>query len=107
MVYMGVAMRVAFFLLSLLPLAAQDFSKVSVEKVAGGFEFTEGPVWSRDGYLLFSDVPDNKIYRINAQGKTVFREASNGANGNTFDVQGRLYSRESKTRMTRSSLSAT
>ena len=32
-----------------------------VEKVAGGFEFTEGPVWHPDGFLLFSDIPANTM----------------------------------------------
>lgn len=79
--------------------SAQDFSKISVEKVAAGYRFTEGPVWSRDGYLLFSDVPNDKIIKfVPGQGTGVFREGSNGANGNTFDSHGRLYTCESKTR---------
>jgi gluconolactonase len=36
-----------------------------VEKIADGFVFPEGPVWHPDGYLLFSDESDAKIYRIN------------------------------------------
>ncbi len=91
-------MRPVFFLALILSLPAQDFSKIQIEKVAGGFTFTEGPVWSRDNYLLFSDPPESKIYRLTSEGKTVFREASNGANGNTFDSQGRLYTCESKSR---------
>ncbi len=80
-------------------LGAQDFSKFQVEKVAGDFKFTEGPVWSRDGYLLFSDIPSNRIQRY-APGKDVdvFRSDSEGANGNMFDVQGRLYTCESRSR---------
>ncbi len=82
-----------------LPLAAQDFSRISVEKVAGGYTFTEGPVWSHDGYLLFSDVPNNRIHKYTpGAGATVFREGSDGANGNTFDAKGRLYTCESRTR---------
>ena len=34
-----------------------------VEKVIGGFKFTEGPVWHPDGFLLFSDNPANTIYQ--------------------------------------------
>jgi len=34
-----------------------------VEKIADGFQFTEGPVWHPDGYLLFSDPNTNTIYR--------------------------------------------
>ena len=91
-------MRAVFLFALTLACLAQDFSKLAVEKVAGGFTFTEGPVWSRDNYLIFSDVPENKIWRLTNEGKTPFREASNGANGNTFDAQGRLYSCESKSR---------
>jgi gluconolactonase len=35
-----------------------------IELVADGFDFTEGPVWHPDGYLLFSDVPGDAIYRL-------------------------------------------
>jgi gluconolactonase len=63
-----------------------------VEKIAGGFEFTEGPVFSRIGYLLFSDIPRKRImkWQPRAAAPGVFRENSNGANGLTFDHQGRL-----------------
>jgi gluconolactonase len=63
-----------------------------VEKVLGGFQFTEGPVFSRLGFLLFSDIPANRIYKyIPGEAEAaVFREKSNGANGLTFDHQGRL-----------------
>ncbi len=81
------------------PVLAQNFSDIRVEKVEGGFQFTEGPVWSREGYLLFSDVPNNVIRRL-APGERsqVARQNSNGGNGNTFDAQGRLYTCESRTR---------
>jgi gluconolactonase len=75
----------------------------SAERVAGGFEFTEGPVWTRDGALLFSSPNTNAIYRLAAHGAvTVFRPKSGytgtdigryhqpGSNGLTFDPQGRL-----------------
>jgi gluconolactonase len=80
-------------------LAAQNLSDLKMEKAGGGFRFTEGPVWSREGYLLFSDVPENKIHRFTpAKGMEVFRDPSEGANGNTFDAQGRLYTCESRSR---------
>ena len=77
----------------------------ALERVAGGFEFTEGPVWSpHDGALLFSSPNTNVIYRLDpATGAlTVFRAKSGytgtdigrydqpGSNGLTFDPQGRL-----------------
>ncbi len=73
-------------------------------KVAENFQFTEGPVWVRDGgYLLFSDPNANTIYKYTSQGQlSVFRERSGyegadiaeygqpGSNGLTLDPQGRL-----------------
>jgi gluconolactonase len=73
------------------------------ERVAGGFVFTEGPVWSQEGALLFSSPNTNVIYRWHPSGRvTVFRSKSGysgidigrftqpGSNGLTFDPQGRL-----------------
>lgn len=75
-----------------------------IEKVAGGFLFTEGPVWVREGgYLLFSDPNNNLIYRWSQDdGVSVYRTHSGytgmdigeysqpGSNGLTLDKQGRL-----------------
>jgi gluconolactonase len=75
---------------------------VRLERVAGGFEFTEGPVWTPDGALLFSSPNTNTIYRWTPGVVTVFRPKSGysgtdigrftqpGANGLTFDPDGRL-----------------
>jgi gluconolactonase len=76
------------------PEEAVDFSAwvtTPVEKVADGFQFTEGPVWHKDGYLLFSDIPANKIYRW-TPGETVlvYRANSGKSNGLTLDGEGRL-----------------
>jgi gluconolactonase len=78
-------------------------SPLRVEKIAGGFQFTEGPVWIPDGYLLFSDPNRNTIYRWTPDGEvSVFRTKSGyaapdigeysqpGSNGLTLDRQGRL-----------------
>jgi gluconolactonase len=70
-----------------------------IERIAGGFRFTEGPAWSREGFLLFSDVPGGRIMKyVPGEKPSVFREDSNGASGNAFDSQGRFYSCESHTR---------
>jgi gluconolactonase len=74
-----------------------------LERIAGGFEFTEGPVWSRDGALLFSSPNTNAIYRWTPEGAvTVFRPKSGyagidvgryhqpGSNGLTFSPDGLL-----------------
>ena len=65
------------------------------EKLATGFQFTEGPIWQPDGALLFSDIPANRIYRWTPEhGAQVWREPTGNANGNTLDRQGRLLSCE-------------
>lgn len=91
--------RFALLLLAAAPLAAQDFTDYRIERLSGGHTFTEGPAWSPDGYLVWSDVPNNKIWKWTPGEKpVVFRENSNGANGNTFDARGNLWTCESRTR---------
>jgi gluconolactonase len=91
--------RTTLFLLTALTLAGQDFSTLQVTEVAAGFPGGEGPVWSRQGYLIFSDYSKDRLYKY-VPGKTpeVYREDSHGTNGNTMDRQGRLYSCEYKAR---------
>lgn len=62
------------------------------EKIAAGFQFTEGPVWdARAGCLLFSDIIGNRICRWSPRGGvSVWREPSGMSNGLTFDPEGRL-----------------
>ena len=93
-----VSMTATLFLLA-ATLAAQDFSKVQIEKVSAGNRFTEGPAWSKEGFLVFSDVPNNRMLKfIPGSGNASFRDNTNGANGNAFDNQGRLLTCESRTR---------
>ncbi len=75
-----------------------------LEKVADGFTWVEGPVWNREGgYLLFSDVPGNSIYKWREgegaslflrpsgyTGKEPFKGREPGSNGLAFDRDGRL-----------------
>jgi gluconolactonase len=60
------------------------------EKIISGYRATAGPVFSRRGYLLFSDVASNRILKWESGKITVVRENSRGAKSNTFDHQGRL-----------------
>ena len=71
-------------------------SNVRLKKLATGFDWTEGPVWMGDsGFLLFSDIPNNKVYRwSNEIGLSTFLSPSNFANGHYRDKQGRLLSCE-------------
>src|SRR3989475_7745588 len=64
-----------------------------VERLATGFRWSEGPVYFGDGrYVLWSDIPNNRIMRWDEETGAVgvFRKPSNNANGNTRDRQGRL-----------------
>ena len=72
---------------------------MKVDKIAEGCLFAEGPVWARAGYLIFSDVPRNRLLEFKPTERPgIFREKSNGAMGNTFDSEGRLYSCETHMR---------
>jgi gluconolactonase len=72
-------------------------------KLAEGFQFTEGPIWTKNGDFLFSDPNANKIYKYETNGVlSVFKNNSGylgkdiaeygqpGSNGLTLDPQGRL-----------------
>ena len=72
-----------------------------VERIASGMRWCEGPVWVGDGrYLLWSDIPNNRIMKWEEETGTVsvFRKPSNNANGNTRDRQGRLLTCEHDSR---------
>jgi len=72
-------------------LAGAEGLRVSeLKKVAGGFQFTEGPAWHPDGYVIFSDIPANRIYAVKDGKVEIFREPSGNSNGLTFDAEGRL-----------------
>lgn len=65
----------------------------TVEQIATGMRWAEGPVYFPEGgYLLWSDIPNNRIMKFDERSGevSVFRSPSNYANGNTRDRQGRL-----------------
>ena len=72
-----------------------------VERLFTGARWSEGPVWFASGrYLLWSDIPNNRILRYDETDGSVstFRDPSNNSNGHTVDRQGRLVSCEHLTR---------
>lgn len=70
-----------------------------LEKLASNFQFIEGPIWHPDGFLLFSDIPANIIYKFGSnQQVEVFRRPSGKANGNTLDKENRLLTGEHENR---------
>jgi len=70
-----------------------------VKKVHGNLQFTEGPAADPDGNLYFTDIPNNKIHKVDAEGKvTLFADDTGGANGLMFGPDGRLYACQGRNR---------
>lgn len=75
-------------------------ANASIVMVADGMAFTEGPAWIHDGgYLVWSDIPNNRIMRWSeSDGVGVLRESSNNANGNAVDADGNILTCETSGR---------
>jgi len=85
-------------LLSVTVATSYSAEKLSVvapgaklQKLAGGFKFTEGPAADAKGNVFFTDQPNNRIYKWSVDGKlSVFHENPGRANGLYFDKNGNL-----------------
>ena len=78
-----------------LKAESEDFWKVAdrdakLEKLAGGFKFTEGPVWDPRGFLYFSDEAGNRLHRLFPDGRTELVLEVGDPDGNTLDGKLRL-----------------
>ncbi|MEO5926933.1 MAG: SMP-30/gluconolactonase/LRE family protein [Bryobacteraceae bacterium] len=74
-------------------LFAQQPGDVVVEMVASGFHFLNGPTWSPDDTLIFSDTPTDRQLRL-TPGKSASTEVASFAGGisaTTFDTKGNIY----------------
>lgn len=72
-----------------------------VERLWTGARWSEGPAWFAAGrYLVWSDIPNNRMLRWDETSGTVsvFRSPANNSNGNSVDLEGRLISCEHLTR---------
>lgn len=76
-------------------------NNAKVEKLSEGFNFIEGPVWNPEGFLLFSDIPADTIYKWTPDNLSVFRQPAGNSNGNTLDREGRLITAQHDRRLTR------
>lgn len=77
------------------PMSLDDVVDGDLELISDGHMFTEGPLWSPDGYLLFSDIPADTIFRwTEANGSEAFITPSGNSNGLAFDGMGRLLAAE-------------
>ncbi len=57
-------MRALFALLFAARVFAQEFGHLEVQRVVANLHFAEGPVWSYDGFLLFSDTVVDKLLKV-------------------------------------------
>lgn len=65
--------------------------KPDLQKLADGFQFTEGPAADEDGNVYFTDIPNSRIHKWSVDGKlSTFMENSDRANGLFFDKAGNL-----------------
>lgn len=77
------------------PAPAMQSASPGVERFGGGFGYVEGPVWSKDGSLLFSDMFGSRVLKMEAPNRsTIYRDFTNSGNGNSMDTEGRLYTCE-------------
>jgi gluconolactonase len=93
-------MRAAIILSGLAVAAlAQPVGEVLIERVATGFRFLNGPTWSPDDTLIFSDTPTDRQLRF-TPGKNVSEVSSRagGISATTFDKDGRMYIAEPRAR---------
>lgn len=79
-------------------ILAQEVQPPTIDTVVANHQFIDGPAWSPDGFLVFSDLPTNRLLKIGSDGVSILKEKTEGANGNAFDDKGRLYTCESSAR---------
>ncbi|MGE5325577.1 MAG: SMP-30/gluconolactonase/LRE family protein [Deltaproteobacteria bacterium] len=113
------AAAVAAICFLIMPMSAQNKANIerldkgldalipenaTLEQLAGGFTWTEGPVWTRQGFVLFAEIPSNRIMEWKPgwkeattylqpsgyQGSAPYGGKEPGSNGMTLDKNGRL-----------------
>ena len=71
---------------------AQDYTTAKIDRVASGMRYTESPLWGHEGFLLYAEAPSGRVYKLLPnQRPEVLYEFREGAQGITFDRDGRLY----------------
>jgi gluconolactonase len=67
------------------------FESMAVERLATGFDFTEGPLWDPLGFYYFVDIWKSRFHRLRPGHEVeLVREDTGQGNGTTFDLQGRI-----------------
>jgi len=93
----GAGASLVVFTFTLL-LSAQDFSEIKFDHLARGLGYTEGPAWSREGYLVFSDTPADRLMKWTPGSAIEVCRPASGPAGNAFDAEGRLLTCETRAR---------
>ncbi len=96
--FSAAAIAVALGMLPLASMAQSPSTKIpgigpvgEVKKLHGDFQFTEGPADDGEGNIYFSDIPANKIMKVDTAGKlSTFLDPSNHTNGLMFAAKGKL-----------------
>ncbi len=89
----SIAGIIALTLITTFTVSGQQMIKENAEpeKITEGYQFTEGPVWHDSGYLLFSDIPANTIFKWTPGSEAeVYMKPSGHSNGLTFNREGLL-----------------
>src|SRR3984957_10813692 len=90
-------MKIPFLLLALAGFVLSTHAQsvvapgATLQKLAGGFEFTEGATCDKSGNVFFVDQPNDRIMEWSTEGKlSTFMQPSSYANGMEFDADGNL-----------------
>ena len=75
---------------SIMETVADLLETTTPQQMATGFVFTEGPLWHPDGFFWFVDIRTNALYRMVLGQKPELVRKTQGGNGTTFDLHGRL-----------------
>ncbi len=95
----GLLLAAVFGALAITVVAQDDSPEIRIEKVVTGLRFAEGPAWSPEGFLLFSDTVTNKLHKlVPGQKDSELAEIPGGPIGNAYDSEGRLYTCEFRER---------
>jgi len=97
-VRLAVALMLGTFLATVLSAADDEPKPITgigptgkITKLHTGFKFTEGPTADGDGNVYFSDIPNERIHKVDAKGQlSVFREKSNRSNGLKVNAKGEI-----------------
>ena len=91
--------RTILFAIAVAVFAQPRVNEIVVERIATGYRFLNGPVWSPDDVLLFSDTPTDRMFRYaSGKGTSEVSTYSGGISAATFDAKGNMYAAEPRAR---------